>query len=233
MAVNRHADVGVVANERERESFGRIRKMASWRYEDVQRPLADSVGDRRWDGVVDLPEPFLLSDGRSVAGMRFLSSANGSSVPCIITDRKESFLFSSVNGRTERWALLCACERFLEEQRREARESMGYLAVIGGAYSKAFPTDERITGAYAKDFAGPVSWSRALDFDIPDDPSFRGLRFIDFKDCTLCHVLRKDGESVSVDSLGPKELRKLSSEVERQVARMQTRKYSVKKGVHL
>lgn len=81
-----------------------------------------------------------------------------------------------------------------------------YFDSIHRAYDKASPTREVIGGNYADDFAGVVRWSRALDFTVPGYPEFRGLRYIDFKDCTIVRVLFKDGNSIPMEDLDQKML---------------------------
>lgn len=81
------------------------------------------------------------------------------------------------------------------------------------AYSHASPTDELITGRYAKEFAGPVKWSRAFDFgkEEAEGCGFSGLRYIDFVDCTNVYAMKySDGEAVNIYALGTDDLRKLS-----------------------
>lgn len=85
----------------------------------------------------------------------------------------------------------------------------GVISVLQSAYKVAKPTDEMdeiIRGNYASDFVGTVTWSRALDFPIPGMPDARGLRYIDFTDCTLIRLLMKDGSSISVYELTKSEL---------------------------
>ena len=72
--------------------------------------------------------------------------------------------------------------------------------------SLADKTREVIRGEFAKDFAGEAHWSRALDFEVPGVEDFKGLRYIDFKDCTNVHALYKNGESKAVDSLSTYDL---------------------------
>ena len=75
---------------------------------------------------------------------------------------------------------------------------------IHRAYGQASPTREVIGGNYAEDFAGEARWSRALDFPVPGFSEFKGLRYIDFKDCTNVHVLLKDGNSLPMEeAAGP------------------------------
>lgn len=76
-----------------------------------------------------------------------------------------------------------------------------------GAYSAAKPTDEKIVGNYRREFCGEVKWSRALDFKVRNWPEFKGIRYIDFTDCTTIHILKKDGNSVPMESLSLRELR--------------------------
>jgi len=42
----------------------------------------------------------------------------------------------------------------------------------------------------------------------------RGIRYIDFKDCTNVHVLFKDGESLLTDLASPKLLKAISAKVD-------------------
>lgn len=74
------------------------------------------------------------------------------------------------------------------------------------AYPLSRPSSEVITGEMAKDFAGEMKWSRALDFPVRGMPSFKGLRYIDFKDCTNVYALMKDGASSSVYDLTTRHL---------------------------
>lgn len=80
------------------------------------------------------------------------------------------------------------------------------LSFFQMAYSFADKTREVIGGEFAKDFAGEAHWSRALDFEAPGVEDFKGLRYIDFKDCTNIHALYKNGESKVVDSLSTYDL---------------------------
>lgn len=106
----------------------------------------------------------------------------------------------------------------LEARSMEQRESdfrWDCHEIILQGYSFANPTREVIGGESAKDFAGTAHWSRALDFELPAIPDFKGLRFIDFKDCTNVHVLRKDGESIPVDELSKESLRAVCKKLEK------------------
>ena len=79
------------------------------------------------------------------------------------------------------------------EEMRANRD--GIIDVLYGAYPVASRTSEVIKGKFAEDFAGTARWTRAIDFDVRGMDEFKGLRFIDFKDCTNIYVLFKDGES--------------------------------------
>ena len=92
---------------------------------------------------------------------------------------------------------------------------------IHKAYGDASISDEEVTGRFAEDFAGKVKWSRGIDFDVEGMPEFRGLRYINFKDCTNVHVLNKDGESVPLSDVPIRQLEKVFKALEsnlRQVA---------------
>ena len=65
---------------------------------------------------------------------------------------------------------------------------------IQKAYSIAEKTDRLVSGEFAKDFSGPVVWSRELPMMIPNHPEILGVAFMDYKDCTNVHVLTDDGE---------------------------------------
>lgn len=82
----------------------------------------------------------------------------------------------------------------------------GVISVLQEAYRVARPTNEVVRGNYAGDFSGEVTWSRALDFSVPGMPDAKGLRYIDFKDCTLIRLLMKDGNSKPVYELTKSEL---------------------------
>lgn len=84
------------------------------------------------------------------------------------------------------------------------------MDAIRSAYGVAKRTNEIIGGNYAEEFAGKATWSRALDFSISSWPEFKGLRYIDFEDCTNIHVLKKDGNSVPMESLSLLELRSVT-----------------------
>jgi len=89
-----------------------------------------------------------------------------------------------------------------------------HIVNIQRAYDRSVKTDEVISGRFAEDFAGKVSWSRALDMDLKDFPDVRGIRYIDFKDCTNVHVLFKDGKSLLTDLASPKLLKAISAKVD-------------------
>lgn len=82
----------------------------------------------------------------------------------------------------------------------------GVISVLQEAYKAARPTNEVVRGNYAREFSGEVTWSRALDFPIPGMPDARGLRYIDFTDCTDVRLLMKDGNSKPVVDLTKTEL---------------------------
>ena len=65
---------------------------------------------------------------------------------------------------------------------------------IQKTYALAEKTDRLVSGEFAKDFSGPVVWSRELPMMIPDHPEILGVAFMDYKDCTNVHVLTDDGE---------------------------------------
>lgn len=96
-----------------------------------------------------------------------------------------------------------------------AQYKEGLIAVFDQGYKLAKPTREVIRGEYAKDFVGEVTWSRALDFKVPEMPDFRGIRYIDFVDCTNLHVLYKNGESKPIGEMSELELRSMKSGFER------------------
>lgn len=104
-------------------------------------------------------------------------------------------------------------EGFLgEAQDRAVRD--GILNELQGLYGIAKPTDELVGGRFASEFAGEVTWSRALDFKVDGLDGFVGLRFMDFKDCTNIYLLRSDGESVSVEKLSTQDLKYVQTAVE-------------------
>ena len=82
----------------------------------------------------------------------------------------------------------------------------GVISVLQEAYKAARPTNEVVRGNYAREFVGEVTWSRAMDFSVPGMPEVKGLRYIDFPDCTLIRLLMKDGNSKSVNDLTKTEL---------------------------
>lgn len=82
----------------------------------------------------------------------------------------------------------------------------GVISVLQEAYKAARPTNEVVRGNYAREFSGEVTWSRALDFSVPGMSEVKGLRYIDFPDCTLIRVLMKDGNSKFVNELTKSEL---------------------------
>lgn len=83
--------------------------------------------------------------------------------------------------------------------------------ILCRAYGFAASTDEVIGGRFAQDFAGPAFWTRKLDFTVKGMPEFRGLRYIDFKDCTNTYALFKDGESCSIYSLPEDKVKKIAA----------------------
>lgn len=99
---------------------------------------------------------------------------------------------------------------------------------IQKAYVHASVTSEPVTGRYANDFAGPVTWSRALDFgkEEAEKCGFSGLRYMDFVDCTNVFAMRySDGEAVNVYTLGSDDVRKLARGMRSAIrARMQPRR---------
>lgn len=95
-------------------------------------------------------------------------------------------------------------EKPLDSESQAYRD--GVFDVLHGAYKVACPTNEVVRGNYAKEFCGEPKWSRALDFPIPGMPDAKGLRYIDFKDCTLVRLLMKDGNSKPIENLTMTEL---------------------------
>lgn len=103
----------------------------------------------------------------------------------------------------------------VKDNDRQMRDA--YADKIYSVYGEASQTGEVIGGAFAKDFAGEVKWSRALDFEVAGMPQFKGIRYIDYKDCTNIHVLFKDGESKSFLDLSTEEMERVVKSLERKL----------------
>lgn len=77
--------------------------------------------------------------------------------------------------------------------------------VFGAMYDIASKTGEQVQQPLAADFAGPLTWSKAVDFPapvrLPSGESLRGFRFIDFKDCTNQYVVNSKDEARSFYAL--------------------------------
>ena len=82
-----------------------------------------------------------------------------------------------------------------------------FFDAIHYAYNFAEPSSEVIRGKYSREFSGQAHWSRSLDLKSdPRWPEMKGLRYVDFTDCTLARVILRDGESVSVEDLSCQQL---------------------------
>lgn len=89
-------------------------------------------------------------------------------------------------------------DEFIVGQEESAKVVEKAVDAFYHVYSYASAVKEPITGMFASEFAGPATWSRILDFDVPGLPDFQGLRYIDFKDCTNVYFKMKDGEAYPV-----------------------------------
>lgn len=72
------------------------------------------------------------------------------------------------------------------------------LDILHRSYGVGNSTNEVVSAPYAKSFASPVSWSRGFDIDVPGYSEIRGMRFMDFKDCTNYFILLKSGEVIDI-----------------------------------
>lgn len=88
-----------------------------------------------------------------------------------------------------------------------------YFDIIQSGYRYAEKSNELVRGEFAKDFAGPVHWSRILELPFVEWNGLRGVSYIDFVDCTNAYALKRDGESVSVHQLSLQELKVIASEM--------------------
>ena len=73
-----------------------------------------------------------------------------------------------------------------------------YIDILHKSYGVSTPLNESVIGSYSKDFAGPVTWSRGFDVSVPGYPEVRGMRFMDFKDCTNYFVILNNGDVLNV-----------------------------------
>ena len=144
---------------------------------------------------VVLDEPYRLSDGRQAKAIhfhenytRFETTAGGS-----------HYLSSLSEG--ERKLFAAAARRDLEAQVARREDMWRRTGFIHALYPLSRDTGEPVTGRYANEFAGPVKWSRGIDIEFEGYPRFRGVRFMDFKDCTNSYLLDRDGEAVPFESL--------------------------------
>lgn len=64
----------------------------------------------------------------------------------------------------------------------------------------AVPSDEVITGTYARLFVNETRWSQALDFKVEGWPEFVGLRYKDFGTSRAVHAKLEDGSTISLNS---------------------------------
>lgn len=77
--------------------------------------------------------------------------------------------------------------------------------ILGKMYEVAVRTGERVQMPLAVDFAcdptNAPEWSKAVDFDhlikLPSGEAVKGLRFMDFKDCTNHYLVTSKNEAKS------------------------------------
>lgn len=150
-------------------------------------------GGALYSAVLD--EPYRLSDGRQAKAIhfhenytRFETTAEGS-----------HYLSSLSEG--ERKLFVAAARRDVEAQFARREDTLRRTGFIHELYPLSKDTGEAVTGRYAREFAGPVKWSRGIDIEFEGYPWFRGVRFMDFKDSTNAYLLDRRGEAVPFESL--------------------------------
>lgn len=181
------------------ETISRARDLAQWRYE-----LASSHPEgRTWDAVLDFGEYSQDMKTLGIQGLRFLDDK----VYVKMYDGKVVEPSSMSLSELDKIKTAVDVERHFHEvtmQIQAYKDSI--IRVFEHAYRLASRTSEVITGEFAKDFITETKWSRALDFDVPGMPYFKGIRYKNFVDCTNIYALFKDGESKSLVLLSKSEL---------------------------
>jgi hypothetical protein len=89
--------------------------------------------------------------------------------------------------------------------------------ILGKVRDVSAKTSERVQKPFADDFAcapeALPAWSCAVDFDapvtLPSGEAVKGLRFMDFKDCTNHYVLNSRNEARPLFGLGDADLEAL------------------------
>lgn len=105
-----------------------------------------------------------------------------------------------VRGQLDGWlaGVVTKEDQIAQNEKIEGLEKE--FETIQKAYAIAEKTDCLVSGELAKDFIGPVVWSKELPLMIPERPDILGVAFMDYKDCTNVHVLTDDGECRLVEA---------------------------------
>lgn len=207
----------------EREALERIRSRSSVSYADISHPLIRPAGERSFSVHTEADfkeDPFRMSDGTLVRSIVFPNERDYGTDPLCVASDGRAFTLLELPSMSDRLGVVRHADAFLEERFRELAACRPLHAEIHRAYDDASPTDEVVTGRYAEDFAGTVTWSRALDFARGSCESvYSGLRYMDFKDCTNVYALRaSDGEAVSLDRMKSAELMKVVGDLRHTLA---------------
>lgn len=198
----------------EKDALERIRSRSSVTYADISHPLIRPTEERSFSVHTEADfqeDPFRMSDGTLVRSIVFPNERDYGTDPLCVASDGRVFTFLDLPSMADRLGVVRHADAFLEERFRELAARRPLHFEIHRAYDAAVPTKEVVTGRYAEDFAGTVTWSRALDFARGSCESvYSGLRYMDFKDCTNVYALRaSDGEAVSVDAMKSSELLKV------------------------
>lgn len=207
----------------EREVLERIRSRSSVSYADISHPLIRPAGERSFSVHTEADfkeDPFRMSDGTLVRSIVFPNERDYGTDPLCVASDGRAFTLLELPSMSDRLGVVRHADAFLEERFRELAACRPLHVEIHRAYADATPTREVVTGRYAEDFAGTVTWSRALDFARGSCESvYSGLRYMDFKDCTNVYALRaSDGEAVSVDAMKSSELLKVVGDLRHTLA---------------
>lgn len=207
----------------EKEALERIRSRSSVTYSDFSHPLIRPAEERSFSVHMEADfrdEPFRMSDGTLVSSILFPNERDYGVDPFCVASDGRVFTFLDLPSMADRLGVVRHADAFLEERFRELAARRPLHVEIHRAYDAAVPTKEVVTGRYAEDFAGSVTWSRALDFARGSCESvYSGLRYMDFKDCTNVYALRaSDGEAVSVDAMKSSELLKVVGDLRHTLA---------------
>lgn len=189
----------VLEQSRLLNSLSLARDLAQWRYE-----LANSLPEgKTWDAVLDFGGYSQDMKTFGIQGLRFLDDK----VYVKMYDGKVVEPSGMSLSELVKIKTAVDVERHFHEvtmQNQAYKDSI--IRVFEHAYPLASRTKEVITGKFAKDFSGETKWSRALDFDVPGMPYFKGIRYMNFVNCTNIYALFKDGESKSLALLSKSEL---------------------------